>query len=174
VGYVTRVDGAFSIAPGLTPAEARYLRKFAKTCRMKRDPERARAMPDRVRERVGLPVGDEGAYFVGGVGMLGQGDDRSIVDRAAPPGGQPDRWCCWEPKSSTSLGPVADECSNASHEEWLGYLLSHFLGPWGQTVSGAVVVTGEFGERRRIAVENGAVTTTGLDPDESDDELWSE
>src|SRR5205085_8197663 len=46
----------------LSKEHAAYLRAFAQTRRMRRGPQ-CGALPDPVREAVGLPVGPQGAYF---------------------------------------------------------------------------------------------------------------
>lgn len=72
MGYTTAFDGYFTVSPAMRPEHVAYLNKFSETRRMKRDVTVLAAMPDPIREAVGLPLGDEGEYFVGGQGEMGQ------------------------------------------------------------------------------------------------------
>lgn len=73
MGYTTTFEGSFRLDRRLADEHARYLEQFAGTRRMKRDPRFVEKMADPVREAAGLPVGDEGGYFV-----AGGGDDRGL------------------------------------------------------------------------------------------------
>ena len=66
MGYTTDFNGEFEVSPSLSYDHKQYLDAFATTRRMKRDQDIAETLPDPVREAVGLPIGYEGAYFVGG------------------------------------------------------------------------------------------------------------
>jgi hypothetical protein len=54
----------------MKPEHVTYLKAFNGTRRMKRDAGKAARLGDPLREAVGLPVGREGAYFVGGQGFF--------------------------------------------------------------------------------------------------------
>jgi hypothetical protein len=54
-------------------------------------------MPDPVRIAAGLPIGEDGDYFVGGGGFAGQDKDASVLSYNNPPKGQPGLWCKWIP-----------------------------------------------------------------------------
>jgi hypothetical protein len=87
MGYTTDFDGAFFVTPTLTPEHRAYLAAFASTRRMKRNPELTAKRPDPIREAVGLPVGPDGAYFVGATDdFRGQEHTDDIVDYNTPPG----------------------------------------------------------------------------------------
>lgn len=86
MGYTTDFSGEFLVDPVLSPEHREYLTAFSKTRRMKRDETKAAALPDPIREAVGLPVGKDGAYFVGGEGFMGQHTDDSVLDYNSPPG----------------------------------------------------------------------------------------
>lgn len=86
MGYHTEFGGEFTIDPRLTNEQVQYLHRFRHTCRMRRDERLAAQLPDPERIAVGLPVGHEGAYFVGGTGPFGQDSDESVVDQNTPPG----------------------------------------------------------------------------------------
>ena len=95
MGYTTDFDGFMKIDPPLNPEQVSYINKFSETRRMKRDPDRASKLHDPLREAVGLPIGDEGCYFVGGEGFAGQDKEDSIVEYNRPPANQPGLWCHW-------------------------------------------------------------------------------
>lgn len=86
MGYTTDFRGSFNITPPLTFEQVAYLIQFAKTRRMKRDAEKTATRPDILREAVGLPVGVDGAYFVGEEGVMGQGAGPDVLDGNNPPG----------------------------------------------------------------------------------------
>jgi hypothetical protein len=97
MGYTTYFKGRFALNRQLEGLHARYVLRFVDTRRMRRDPERAEAMPDPIRTAVGLPIGPDAAYFVGGRGSTGQDCDESVEDYNRPPAGQPSLWCQWAP-----------------------------------------------------------------------------
>jgi hypothetical protein len=150
VGYTTDFVGEFDITPALDDNHVAYLRQFANTRRMKRDPVKASDLADPVRLSVGLPVGDDGGYFVGGQGICGQDFDNSILDYNGPPAGQPGLWCQWIPgEDDQSL--VWDQSEKFyAYVEWLRYLIQHFFQPWGYSLSGDVEWQGEDSDDKGI------------------------
>ena len=143
MGYTTTFEGEFRLDRPLSAEQSAYLNAFSDTRRMRRDPAVAAAFPDPVREAVGLPIGPEGAWFVGGTGFAGQDRDASILDYNHPPQGQPGLWCQWVPgeDGSTILWNGAEKFYY--YTEWLKYLIKHFLTPWGCRLRGAVRWRGE-------------------------------
>jgi hypothetical protein len=143
MGYTTEFKGTFTLNRPLRPEHAAYLSLFSETRRMRRDAGEAAALPDPVREAAGLPIGDQGGYFVGGSGFMGQGDDGSVTDHNREPRGQPGLWCQWVPTEDGK----GIEWNGAEkfyyYEEWLKYLCEHFLEPWGYEVRGEVTYQGE-------------------------------
>src|ERR1035441_427359 len=97
MGYSTDFTGAFKCEPTLRPEHSAFLKQFAGTRRMKRDPEQAIKLADPIREATGLPIGMDGGNFVGGEGLAGQDNDESILDYNSPPSTQPGLWCQWMP-----------------------------------------------------------------------------
>lgn len=143
---------------GLEPAHAAYLHAFSDTRRMRRDASRAALFPDPIREAVGLPIGPEGAYFVGGRDDFGQGEDESILDYNDPPYGQPGLWCQWIPSKDRTAIVWSGAEKFYYYVEWLEYLIEHFLGPWGYLLNGEVDWQGEEEEDRgTITVVENAV-----------------
>lgn len=164
MGYHTNFDGSFAVTPALKPEHNAYLSAFSGTRRMKRNINKTCEMPDALREAVGLPLGPEGAYFVGavnGAGMDCAGQRRTdILDYNASPSGQPGLWCQWVPS------PCGTEIEWDGGEKfydyvrWLQYLLENFLEPWGYTLNGTVEWQGEDDDDRgRIVVKDNKVST---------------
>ena len=53
-------------------------------------------------------------------------------------------YCQWEPTPDGSgIRYTDNETSSYFYEEWLTYLIEHFMKPWGLTLSGAVTYEGE-------------------------------
>lgn len=143
MGYTTEFTGEFSFDQPLSPEHAAYLTRFAGTRRMGRREDIAGKMPDPVREVVGLPLGPQGAYFVGGQGVAGQEVDSSVIHRNKPPDGQPGLWCQWVPTKNRRALVWDGEEKFYNFVEWLQYLLAHFLTPWGYSLRGTVRWCGE-------------------------------
>lgn len=70
MGYTTEFRGEFKLNKPLARKHRAYLVRFGETRRTKRDARRTSRRPDPVREAAGLPVGPDGAYFVGGDGVV--------------------------------------------------------------------------------------------------------
>jgi hypothetical protein len=160
MGYTTDFSGEFTLDRPLTPEHKAYLTKFNETRRMRRDPQIAATLPDPVREAVGLPVGPEGDYFVGGPGFMGQNDDPSVVEHNSPPNSQPGLWCQWTPnEEGTAI--VWDEGEKFyEYTEWLWYLIENFLKPWGYVLNGTVRWQGEdSNDCGAIKVKNNDIST---------------
>src|SRR5205823_1028208 len=129
-----------------------YLTKFSATRRMKRDAKIAEGFPDLVRRAVGLPIGKEGAYFVGALGAWGMDHDASVLDFNLPPWGQPGLWCKWAPDRGGRAIIWNGAEKFYSYVEWLEYLIKHFLKPWGYVLNGEVPWQGEDHEDRGVLV----------------------
>lgn len=176
MGYTTDFYGEFRLDRPLTPEHKAYLEAFAGTRRMKRDAAKASLLPDPVREAAGLPIGEDGAYFVGSGGYRGQDRDDSIVDYNTPPlqptydkyrpdfqaylaaeqqaiaDGvcQPGLWCQWLPNEDGTAIKWDEGEKFYYYVEWLEYLIRHFLAPWGYTLNGEVSWQGEESEDRGV------------------------
>jgi hypothetical protein len=126
---------------------------------MKRDPTVASAFEDPVREAVGLPIGPDACYFVGGGGYGGQDHDSSVVDYNQEPEGQPGLWCKWEPSEDDTEIQWSGAEKFYDYVEWLQYLIDHFLKRWGYVLSGEVCWQGEEREDfGKIFVEGNEIT----------------
>lgn len=181
MGYTTDFAGVFRTDKPLTAAHRAYLQAFNETRRMRRDAALTALRPDPVREAAGLPVGEEGGYFVGAAGFCGQETEPKnerfahesspvgldVIDSNNPPAGQPGLWCQWVPDDSDSDSDGDPDPCVIKHDggekfydyvEWLEYLIAHFLKPWGYTLNGVVRWEGDRNaDRGAIVAEGNAV-----------------
>lgn len=144
MGYHTDFEGEFQITPSLSVTHKQYLLEFSEIRHMKRDASLVEGIADPIREAVGLPVGEEGAYFLAGQDPHGiKFNDPSVLSNGSPPTGQPGLWCLWSPSSDGKL-LIWNEAENFYHYiEWLKYLKDHFFNPWGYSLNGEVEWWGE-------------------------------
>ena len=152
MGYTTDFSGKFKITPKLSVEQVAYLKQFCNTRRMKRDAEIAATLPDPIREAVGLPIGAEGEYFVGGGDFMGQEHDASVVAYNTEPSSQASLWCQWEPSDDGKFLQWDGGEKFYSYVEWLTYIKDNFLTPWGCTISGDVKWRGEDPSDRGVIV----------------------
>ena len=143
MGYTTDFSGQFFFDKPLTDAHREYLTKFAEVRHMWRDEATVLELHDPIRERVGLPIGKAGEFFVGGGGHAGQNRDPSIADYNSPPDTQPGLWCQWVPTEDGKCFEWNGMEKFYSYTEWLKYLLDNFLIPWGYTLQGRITWQGE-------------------------------
>ena len=152
MGYTTDFTGRFNLDKPLTEAHAAYIKAFGDTRRMTRDAKITAARPDPLREAVGLPVGDEGGFYVGEGGFAGQGDfgfgtdekaEAGITEYNSAPTGQPGLWCQWAPSEDRNHIEWDGSEKFYHYVEWLNYLIENFLKPWGYKISGEVLYQGE-------------------------------
>lgn len=187
MGYTTDFEGRFNLDRTLAHEHKAYLEAFNNSRRMRRDASIAETLDDPVRLAAGLPIGKEGAYFVGFANNNhGQVHDKSVVEYDEAPGqpsydfmkdrydawlessravvesleAQPGLWCQWRPTEDGSA--IAWDCGEKFYyyTEWLRYLIGHFLTPWGYVLNGVVEWHGEDDEDvGRIIVRDNVVTT---------------
>lgn len=155
MGYHTEFHGAFEIRPVLKPEHRAYLTRFAETRHMQRDSKLIEQVPDPVREAAGLPIGEEGAYFLAGDGRLRfEEENPSILSYNRPPVGQPGLWCDWAPTESDNKDSSGLEWNGTEkfydYTEWLIYLIENFLRPWGYVLNGQVQWAGEDSDDRGV------------------------
>lgn len=169
MGYTTRFEGHFELDFKLEKAHHKYLEAFAATRRMKRDVELLEGVQDPLREDVRLPLGEDGAYFLGSTCPKPSRDEapQSIVDESEPPVEQPSLWCGWVP-TADGWGLAWDGREKFyRYIDWLEYVIDHFLEPWGYRVYGDVRWQGEDeSDRGVIRVENNRVAVC-LDDEEN-------
>lgn len=142
MGYSTNFFGRFDLDKPLEHKHLKYLEQFAATRRMYRNSDIAEGYEDPIRHAVGLPIGEEGEYYVGAE-RYSCDRDKSVMDLNKPPSNQPGLWCQWTP-SKDGLHIEWDGGEKFYHYvEWLDYLIEHFLKPWGYSLSGKVNYQGE-------------------------------
>lgn len=146
MSYTVNIHGRFRIDKPLAGAQVEYLQQFSKTERIARHTMVTQAtycienQPDPVRNMLGLPVGTEGAYYVGGNAKICRRHSPS-----QPPKGQPSDYCCWTVSNDGKW--LEYDTANAPiysfHSEWLTYLIDHFMRRWGRKIHGKVQWQGE-------------------------------
>ncbi len=158
MGYTTEFEGAFMFDQPLTSIQVAYINKFAETRRMFRSAIMARYLLDEERHAVGLPIGDDGGYFVGGTGFCGQDDDASILDHNEPPPTQPGLWCKWVVNNNGTFLLWSGTEKFYDYVEWLEYLIENFFKRWGRVLSGTVTYRGDDpGDAGKIVIEGNKV-----------------
>jgi hypothetical protein len=137
MGYSTDFYGFWRLTPALSLAQTDYLQKFARTRRVKRDPDAIEN--NRRLAAIGLNLGVDAEHFVDV-----EDEDKSIVDLNLPPGSQPSLWCQWR------VNDRGDRLEHTGREkfdgyvEWLDYLVEHFFSPWGIKINGLVKYEGDM------------------------------
>lgn len=119
---------------------ADYLRAFATIEHRCRDAGKTGNISDPLREAVGLDVGVEGCFFVGGDG--GE-KDKSVIAWDSYPENLPGAYCPW------TVSPDNTSIVESGKWEWCGFQLvemvnwlkfieQEFLNPWGYAIEGQV------------------------------------
>ncbi|MEG4811845.1 hypothetical protein QUA82_27675 [Microcoleus sp. F8-D3] len=158
MGYTTIFDGIFHLNKRLLDSEAIYLLEFSRTRRMKRNPGILQSIPDPARTAVGLPVGEEGCYFVNQ--KWDEDSEVSVVNYNRPPKTQPGLWCQWIPTADGGGIQWSGVEKFYDYVEWLQYIINNFLEPWGYVLRGEVNWQGEREEDvGMIWVENNAIVS---------------
>lgn len=158
MGYTTDFYGEFMLDKPLTPAHKAYLCAFNEKRHMARKVAQAKKMPDPIRAAVGLPLGRECEFFVGGLGFAGQDKDASIIDFNRNPSTQPGLWCQWVPNEDGTAIVWDGGEKFYYYVEWIEYIIENFLKPWGYSISGEVEWQGEEREDiGKIQISNNSV-----------------
>lgn len=143
MGYDTSFAGEFDLDKPLSEAQIAYLNAFSNTRRIARNTTRTELLDDPLRVAVGLPVGEEGGFYVGGI-ETGNG----VINFNNPPEGQPGLWCQWVPTDDGLHIEWDGGEKFYDYVEWLKYIIKNFLEPWGFKLSGAVNYQGESSDDR--------------------------
>lgn len=158
MGYTTDFDGEFECTPQLSEDHRKYLKAFASTRRMNRDTEKTKDRPDPLREKVGLPVGTQGEYFVNEGGHAGQKHSDDILNYNSPPITQSGLWCQWVPNENGTAIQWDYGEKFYYYTEWIEYIISNFMKPWGYKLNGEVKWRGEeWGDEGLIKIEDNEV-----------------
>lgn len=192
MGYTTDFTGSFKFNKPLTPEHYAFLKAFNHIRHMKRDVNQLTNESDPIREKAGLPLGNDGEYFIGlpedisaGWGY-GQDNSKGLLDTNTPPGqiagfgnwnendrlvangkAMPGLWCQWTVDKSLDGNEFTLEWDGGekfySYVEWLQYVINHFIAPWGYWLNGQVNWQGEdSGDIGMIVVKNNIITVVEL------------
>ena len=147
MGYDTYFRGSFKFNKPVDDWLVDYINKFNKTRRMKRSNEQIKANFHNWKELCfNGELGNEGEYFIGGIGHYGQYCDTSVLNGNCPPARQPGLWCQW------IIGGDNDELVWDEGEkfydyyDWLFYMIKHFFEPLGYVLNGEIEFEGEESE----------------------------
>ena len=161
MGYTTDFYGSLQFNKPVAPWLVEYINKFSDTRRMKRDPEKIKALfPDYGKLCFNGELGDDGEYFIGGLDFCGQTQDESVIDHNTPPKTQPGLWCQWiiNEKENCLEWDGGEKFYN--YEEWLEYLIDNFFEPLGYVLNGDIEWQGEeYADLGTIHVVDNLVTT---------------
>lgn len=195
MGYTTDFTGALTLDKPLKLAHANFLSALNATRRMQRDAVKAARRPDPIRKAAGLPIGNEGEYFVGDEDPMGlRGPD--VINHNASPSTQPGLWCQWTPGDKRGI-PFFDKPIDEGeaitivwdegekfycYKEWITYIVDHFLKPWGYVLNGEVKWAGEESEDigkiivkdNVITIHEGKILYQDVPTSEDDDEAIQE
>ena len=121
-----------------------YIDKFNRTRRMRRDNEKIKELFPNWKELCFEGnLGEDGEYFVGGLGFYGQDSDGSVLNHNCSARTQPGLWCHWV------IGGDNDELMWDESEkfydyiEWLEYMIDNFFAPLGYILNGDILWEGE-------------------------------
>ena len=143
MGYNTDFEGEFTLSKTLDENHRAYLKAFANTRRMMRDNQMLSGFEDPIRESVGLPLGNDGGYYVASTGFRGQDRDDSIINYNRPPTSQPGLWCHWLPNDEGTAIIWDGGSSFYDYVEWIDYIITHFVSTWGYTLNGEIYWYGD-------------------------------
>lgn len=153
MGYTTDFTGSFKLDKPLSEPHKEYLNRFSYSRRMKRNAAKADKLDDPIRLAAGLPIGKEGAFYVGN--KLGA----DVLDYNKPPSGQPGLWCQWVPNHDGTRIEWDEGEKFYNYVEWIAYIIEHFLEPWGYVLNGEAEWRGEdTGDLGQIVVKENVVS----------------
>lgn len=143
MGYTTYFNGSLKFNKPVEDWLVEYIDKFCNTRRMKRDNEKIKELyPNWKKLCFAGNLGEEGEYFVGGNGFMGQDHDTSVINYNGSPAAQPGLWCQWVINEDDEL--VWDEGEKFyEYVEWLHYLIDNFFDPLGYILNGEITWDGE-------------------------------
>lgn len=169
MGYDTYFTGELVMSRRLTEPEHEYLSAFLDTAHYARDTSKLEGIPDPLREAVGLPLGDQGCFFMGRDKSVAsdmiQYEDTLLEDYDyGPPVNLPDHGTDWylvRLKDGRDILCHGDGKSRGLYTDWLMWLVENILTPWGISLSGEVTWRGDDEEDMGRIVCTPAVTAAG-------------
>lgn len=136
--YPIQFDSHLTLDRPLLPQHLAYLKQFVQRRRIVLSVEYIQAIPDPLRDAVGLPLGEEGAYFVGLDFDKERPRNPIALNVNRPPHGQPSLYCAWRFDLAGMSLNYSDSYNLYLCYVWLQYLLEHFLLPWGYRLHGEI------------------------------------
>jgi hypothetical protein len=153
MGYSTDFEGSFTLDKPLSIAQYNYLKAFNEIRHVSRHENITEKLPDRLRTKVGLPVGVEGEFYVGDA-------DEGVIDQNQEAKTQPGLWCQWTPTEDGEGIEWDGGEKFYNYVEWLEYIITSFIKPWGFKLNGEVKWEGESNkDMGKIVVKDNKVTT---------------
>lgn len=147
MGYHTEFYGELTFNKPVSKEFAEYINKFSNVRHMKRDVNKIKELYPNWKDLCyNGNLGENGEYFIGGKGFMGQDKDESVLEINYPPKSQPGLWCQWvidfDKDGNAILGWDGGE-KFYEYEEWLDYLIVNFFEPEGYVLNGAIEFQGE-------------------------------
>lgn len=179
MGTTTLFAGEFKLNKPLTPELKDYLEQFNMTRHVKFDVTTIKKnFKDwKTNRSFNKNLGCEGEYFLYTFAEPDNGRkyQEAVINYNTPPTGVPGLWCQWVPdEDGTAIVWDRNEKFH-NYEEWLCYIIKHFLEPEGYILNGTMVFVGEDeDDRGYLTVENNHVRKE-YDPNcEVPSEIWDE
>jgi hypothetical protein len=139
MGYHTGFQGEFRLEPALNAAQRDYVLAFVDVRHGQRKTNLIQNLPDPFREAAKLELGRQGLNCTATLANSLE----VYSDYNRPAEGAPGLYCPWtiNADGSTLISSYPDKAYEP--QEWLGFLLQHFLIPWHVVASGVVLWHGE-------------------------------
>jgi hypothetical protein len=174
-----KFTGRFYLNRRLDPMHQAYLKRFHDLRHMIWDTKQLQALPDSLREAVGLPLGEQGMYFVASTLDLDSLDQHpaiiddspytryllqaslpTVIDHTKPLLLVPGLWCGWMPNEKGTALIWDGEEKFYAFADWVTFLIEHFFVPWHYTLNGTVAYKdNQFGiddiEGALVVTDNG-------------------
>ena len=115
MGYTTDFSGSINVVPPMSEKLCIFLTKFSDTRRMERT---------------------QGPYYV-------EDGNEGVTNGNQPPEGQPGLWCNWVPSKCGTFIEWNEAEKFYESEEWMKYIIEHFLVPAGHICNGEIEANGE-------------------------------
>ena len=159
MGYTTWFNGSFKFDRPVEDWLVEYINKFNKTRRMKRDNAKIKELfPNWEKLCLDGNLGEQGEYFIGGLGYYGQDKDGSVLDNNGPASTQPGLWCQWVIEGNNDELMWDEGEKFYDYVEWLEYMIDNFFDPLGYVLNGDVTWDGEESDDTGVIhVENNVV-----------------
>lgn len=142
MGYQTWFTGGLEFDKPVSEKLKNYINDFSRVRHMKRDNEMIKTIyPDWEEKCFNGNLGEEGEFFIGGAGFMGQDEDKSIILYNTPSKTQPGLWCQWIIEENELVWDQGEKFYD--YVEWLKYLIDKFIAPSGYKLNGEIEFQGE-------------------------------